>query len=118
LADVSAIAPGERVMVEGLFVELPDLGIVGRCYWRGGDMTIEVAEDESAFERRVPGVRLDLGEIEVRLSDLVGLRPGAVLNLGSANLERCYVRLGSTILAEGRIISNEGQVTLTIESVV
>ena len=118
LADVSAIAPGERVIVEGLFVELPDLGIVGRCYWRGGDMTIEVAEDESALERRVPGVRLDLGEIEVRLSDLVGLRPGAVLNLGSANLERCYVRLGSTILAEGRIISNEGQVTLTIESVV
>jgi hypothetical protein len=41
-----------------------------------------------------------------------------VLNLGSANLERCYVRLGSTILAEGRIISSEGQVTLTIESVV
>lgn len=112
------VARGERVLIQELLVELPELGIVGHCYVRGGSMTIEVEEQGGAFEQRVPGVRLDLGEIEVRLSDLVGLRPGAVLDLGGASLERCYMRLGSTILAEGRFESSEGKLTLTIESVV
>lgn len=118
LDNVGGIAPGERVVIEELRVEVPELGIVGRCYVRGGAMTIEVLEKENAFEQRVPGVRLDLGEIEVRVTDLVGLRPGAVLDLGSASLERCYMRLGSTILAEGRFERSEGKLTLTIESVV
>jgi flagellar motor switch/type III secretory pathway protein FliN len=81
-------------------------------------MMIEVEERSDVLEQHVPGVRLDLGEIEVRLSDLVALRPGAVLDLGGASLEQCYVRVGSTILAKGRFATCDGKLTLTIESVV
>lgn len=80
-------------------------------------MTIEVSSPSEIEERSVPGVRLDLGEIEVRLSDIVGLRPGAVINLGEVTLEKCFVRLGATVLAEGRFASHEGQLLLTIQSV-
>jgi hypothetical protein len=117
------LAQGWSITVEELCIELPEVGVVGRARCRGGDMTLEVIEGEvreegDAFEQRIPGVRLDLGEIEVRLSDLVGLRPGAKLDLGRVDLDRCCVRLGSTILAEGRFSVCDGKVTLTIESVV
>lgn len=112
------VAVGTTLEIEELAVWLPEIGIVGRCFYSGGDMTLNVEERSDVREQQVPGVRLDLGEIEVRLSDLVALRPGAVLDLGEASLERCYVRLGSTILAEGRFTSCDGKVTLTIESVV
>jgi flagellar motor switch protein FliM len=81
-------------------------------------MSMKVEEANGALEQSVPGVRLDLGEVEVRLSDIVSLRPGTVLDLGGAKLERCYVRIGSTVLAEGRFDTHEGKLTLTIESVV
>ena len=117
LSGVSEVRAGERVELEKLLLQLPEVGIVGCGYMRGGDMTIEVEERGDACEQRVPGVRLDLGEIEVLLSDLVSLRPGAVLDLGGATLERCFVRLGSTILAEGRFSTCDGKLTLTIETV-
>ncbi len=80
-------------------------------------MSIEVESVNETYEQQVPGVRLDLGEIEVRLSDLVSLRPGIVVNLGEVSLERCYLRLGATILAEGRFSSKEGELLLRIDSV-
>jgi flagellar motor switch/type III secretory pathway protein FliN len=112
------VVEGERIVVDELVFDLPEVGIVGRGVWGGEHMTMEVEERSDVCEQQVPGVRLDLGEIEVRLSDLVALRPGAVLDLGGASLERCYVRVGSTILAEGRFTTCEGKLTLTIEAVV
>ena len=80
-------------------------------------MAIEIDECHEVREQQIPGVRLDLGEIEMRLSDLVGLRPGATINLGEVAFERCFVRLGATVLAEGKFRTSEGQLLLTIESV-
>ncbi len=118
LPSVGEATVGARLAVDEFAVWLPEVGIVGRCYSNGGDMTVEVEEVRDVLERHVPGVRIDLGEIEVRLSDLVALRPGAVLDLGEARLERCSMRLGSTILAEGRFTTCDGRLTLTIESVI
>jgi hypothetical protein len=118
LSSIGEGSVGTRVAMNNVALSLPEVGIVGRGYFNGGAMTMEIEERSDAGEQNVPGVRLDLGEIEVRLSDLVALRPGAVLDLGGSQLERCYMRLGSTILAEGRFATCDGKLTLTIESVV
>jgi len=118
LSSIGDGAVGAHIEIDTVALSLPEIGIVGRGYLNGGDMMMEVEERSEAGEQNVPGVRLDLGEVEVRLSDLMALRPGAVLDLGGAQLERCYMRLGSTILAEGRFATCDGKLTLTIESVV
>lgn len=114
---VESVGVGVRVEFVEVHVRLPEVGICGRGVCRGGEMTIEVQESGAVEEQHIPGVRLDLGEIEMRLSDLVGLRPGAVVNLGEVVLERCFIRLGATVLAEGRFASAEGKLVLTIDSV-
>jgi hypothetical protein len=114
---IDACDVGVSVVCTELDVWIPDLGIRAHGVCRGGEMTIEVGESEAVEQQHIPGVRLDLGEIEMRLSDLVGLRPGAVLNLGEVVLERCFIRLGATVLAEGRFASSEGKLMLTIDSV-
>jgi len=108
---------GVCVVCEWLDVWMPEVGVRAHGVYRGGEMMVEVDECGSVEGQQVPGVRLDLGEIEMRLSDLVGLRPGAVLNLGEVVLERCFIRLGATVLAEGRFATSEGKLLLTIDSV-
>jgi len=108
---------GTELISETIVVWMPEVGVRARGVCRGGAMSLEVEACEEVGEQQIPGVRLDLGEIEMRLSDLVGLRPGAVINLGDVALERCFIRLGATVLAEGRFRTSEGQVLLTIDSV-
>ncbi len=109
---------GSAHVMNELRVQMPEVGIIGRLLVSEGGIEMRVEEQhDDVAEQPVPGVRLDLGEIEVRLSDLVGLRPGAVLDLGHATLERCYLRLGATVLAEGRFSTDTGRLVLTIESV-
>lgn len=115
-AEVNGV--GSALVMNEIPVQMPEVGIIGRLVISEGriEMRVEERHDDVA-EQPVPGVRLDLGEIEVRLSDLVGLRAGAVLDLGHSTLERCYLRLGATVLAEGRFSTHEGRLVLTIESV-
>lgn len=115
-AEVNGVG-GAQVMNE-LSVQMPEIGILGRLVVSEGGIEMRVDEQhDDGAEQTVPGVRLDLGELEMRLSDLVGLRPGAVLDLGQATLERCYLRLGTTVLAEGRFSTDAGRLILTIETV-
>lgn len=115
---IETVEMGVSVVCAELDVWMPEIGIRAHGLCRGGVMTIEVDESGAIEEQQIPGVRLDLGEIEMKLSDLVGLRPGAVLNLGEVVLERCFIRLGATVLAEGRFATSEGKLMLTIDSVV
>lgn len=108
---------GVEIECQTVDVWMPELGIRGRGVCGGEGMAIEIGECGETREPQVPGVRLDLGEVEMRLSDLVGLRPGVTINLGEVALERCFVRLGATVLAEGRFRTSNGQLLLTIESV-
>jgi len=102
---------------KSLIFMLPELGVRALCQSMGGDMELSVKPREEVGEQIVSGVRLDLGEVQVRLCDLVGLRPGVVMNLGAVTLERCFLRLGSTVLAEGVFSSRGGELLVTIESV-
>ena len=114
---VENVDVGARIECTALDVWMPEVGIRAHGICRGEEMTIEVDESGIVEDQHIPGVRLDLGEIEIRLSDLVGLRAGAVLNLGDVVLERCFIRLGATVLAEGRFATSEGKLMLTIDSV-
>jgi flagellar motor switch/type III secretory pathway protein FliN len=114
---VDNVDVGARIECTALDVWMPEVGIRAHGICRGEEMTIEVDESGIVEDQHIPGVRLDLGEIEMRLSDLVGLRAGAVLNLGDVVLERCFIRLGATVLAEGRFATSEGKLMLTIDSV-
>lgn len=115
--DAVELEVGADVVCETIEVRMPEIGVRGRCVCKGEGMAIEIDECHEVREQQIPGVRLDLGEIEMRLSDLVGLRPGATINLGEVAFERCFVRLGATVLAEGKFRTSEGQLLLTIESV-
>lgn len=114
---VTELAVGVQVECGTIDARIPEIGVRARGVWREGAMTMEIETCGEIAEQHIPGVRLDLGEIEMRLSDLVGLRPGAVINLGDVAFERCFVRLGATVLAEGRFRHSDGKLLLTIESV-
>lgn len=118
IPDVAELVVEQVVRCERMRVSVPEVGVSGRLLSsKGGEMSIEVESHGEVYEQHIPGVRIDLGEIEVRLSDLVSLRPGVVVNLGEVTLERCYLRLGATMLAEGRFSSKGGDLLLTIDSV-
>lgn len=106
------------VRVGTLEVFAMEVGMKGmlRCEERE-EMSIEVSEMEVEGEQKLPGVRIDLGEIEVSLADLAALRPGAVINLGVVELDRCFIRVGSAALAEGRIRREGGELHITLQAV-
>lgn len=115
---------GSEIVCDEIATWMPELGIHGRCVCATGGglaMEVQVCGESGGVEseqQHIPGVRLDLGEIEMRLSDIVGLRPGAVIDLGDVALERCHVRLGATVLAEGRFTSRDGKLLLMIDAVI
>jgi len=49
------------------------------------------------------GVRLDLGEIEIGIEELLALRAGSSIELTSEAPLRCFLRIGATTLAAGEI---------------
>ena len=80
---------------------------------QGGAMIVTKVEDEqvSATSDSL-GVRLDLGEIEIALDELLTLRAGSSIELATEGPLRCFLRVGATTLAAGEIaVSGE---TLTI----
>ena len=48
-------------------------------------------------------ITIELGEIELELSDLIALRPGSVLDLGATRPIRCGLRIGATSVAQGEL---------------
>jgi len=114
-ADPRELRRAARVPLREPRLFIPELGFHGVIIVRKeGEMSVEV--EQRVEERALPGVRIDLGELEIRLCDLAALRPGMVINLGVAEIERCFIRVGSTVLAEGRIQSSGGEVRLSIDT--
>jgi hypothetical protein len=70
LAELSApldmTEPGV-VAFKSLMFMLPELGVRALCQTTGGYMELSVKEREEVGEQIVSGVRLDLGEVQVRL---------------------------------------------------
>lgn len=69
-----------------------------------GTMIVTPVEDKERAESIDSlGVRLDLGEIEIGLEELVALRAGSSIELASEVPLRCFLRIGVTTLAAGEI---------------
>lgn len=103
---------GGRIMLSSLKVRIPEFFIVGRLvFCREESMAIEVSSREETRNEALPGVRVDLGELEISLADVLSLREGSVIKLGPMESLGCLLRIGSSTLAEGELRdSDDGQI--------
>jgi hypothetical protein len=81
---------------------------------RGGVMKMRVDDESDEGVAWSPGVRLDLGEIEMAFEDLLGLQPGSELEVEVAHPIRTYLRVGHSQLAVGELDVREGGVVVKI----
>ncbi len=90
--------------VREISVQLPALRMCGvlRLDERG-DMRVGIEGATSQTDSGKAVVRLDLGEIELGLSELFSLRPGSVIELGALSPLPCTLLIGTTSLARGTI---------------
>ena len=110
----SEIPPAVRgkVLLSALMVRIPEFFIDGRLIVRREEsMAIEVLSTEGARSEVLPAVRVDLGELEISLADVLSLRVGSVIRLGPMEDLKCLLRIGSSTLAEGELRdSDDGRV--------
>jgi len=105
-------AVGGKVLLSALMVRIPEFFIDGRLIVRREEsMAIEVLSTEGARSEVLPAVRVDLGELEISLADVLSLRVGSVIKLGPMEDLKCLLRIGSSTLAEGELRdSDDGRV--------
>jgi flagellar motor switch/type III secretory pathway protein FliN len=89
-----------------------------RAAWEGS-MIITKAEDEQAsVDRDSFSVRLDLGEIEISLEDLLNLRAGSSIEIATEGALRCFLRMGVTTLAAGEISVSGENLTIRVAEII
>jgi hypothetical protein len=117
LADPPEVLPGIELECSEIRFELAERGVTATIVdVRGGKMKMRV-EDESDEELAwSPGVRLDLGEIEMAFDDLLRLQPGSELEVEVARPIRTYLRIGNSQLAVGELdVRESGMVVKIVE---
>ena len=89
-----------------LIVRLPEIRARGALSInQEGSMCVQIEEDLSSSDERGLVVRLEIGEIELGLQDLLGLKPGSRLELGAQSPLPCALVIGATTIAQGVIES-------------
>jgi flagellar motor switch protein FliM len=84
-----------------------------------GAMIVTKMEDEQASANAGPlGVRLDLGEIEISLDELLTLRAGSSIELVTDGPVRCFLRVGATTFAAGEIVVSGEYLTVRVTEIV
>lgn len=89
------------------------------CVHGESRMAIHVEEEAAVW----PGdrgvlIRLDLGDIELSLDEVVALRAGSVIELAGTEPLRCYMRIGSTVLAEAEIAVTDARIVVRVVSTI
>lgn len=106
------VAPSARLVCPTWRVR----AVVRMC--RGGSMSIrrdgELGSDEA---RLVPGVTVDLGELELELATLLALKAGSEIELEVGASLRAYLRCGSAQLAVAEVELNPNAMVLKIVEV-
>jgi flagellar motor switch/type III secretory pathway protein FliN len=109
---------GKRIVVQEIGVAIPEFRMRGRLLFKQErGMAIEVVSLGELEEQVVPGVRIDLGEVEISLADIIGIRSGSVIRLGPGAPHRCFLRIGSSTLAEGEVLPEGDALAVTITRV-
>lgn len=84
-----------------------------------GSMIVAKTEDEQASANNDSlGVRLDLGEVEITLDELLALRAGSSIELAAEGPLRCFLRIGATTLAEGEIVVSGEHLTVRVNEII
>lgn len=102
-----------RVGIDGRGVDGRPLSGWLRCA-EGGSMLIEIGEESSKDHMGKAQVRVGLGFIELTLEELLSLRPGSVLELGTIAPLACTLAVGATELVQGVLEPSEGGFLLRI----
>lgn len=85
----------------------------------GERMIVTKEEDEQARASRESfGVRLDLGEIEIALEELLTLRAGSSIELVAEGPLRCFMRIGASTLAAGEIVVSGEKLTIRVTEMI
>jgi len=95
-------------------VVVPEFSLRGTLRRQSGGALIMVADDER--EDDVVRVRVELGEIEIGVRELLGLRPGCVLDLGPSGPLECVLAIGRTALARASCEHHAGGFRLRVLS--
>lgn len=112
------IRAGVELECSEIRLELAERGVSATIVnVRGGVMKMRVGDESDEDVAWSPGIRLDLGEIEMAFEDLLGLRPGSELEIEVAHPIRTYLRVGHTQLAVGELGVREGGVVVKIVEV-
>ena len=107
------------MVIQEIRVTIPEFHIKSRLLFeKERGMAIEVVSVGEQEEQIVPGVRIDLGEIEISLADIIGIRSGSVSRLGPGGPHRCFLRIGSSTLAEGEVLTEGDALRVTITRVI
>jgi flagellar motor switch/type III secretory pathway protein FliN len=113
------IAIGSVQFLRRITVTFMGVGIVGCVnFSEEGVMTVvtEGVESASAEVTQQPvQIRVDLGDVELTLAEIAGLRAGAKLELAADFPLKCYLRIGCTTLATGEISHIAGEMQLTLK---
>jgi hypothetical protein len=120
------VSVGEAWMLGSLLVECPDQRFRGRLFIsQEGAMSIQRdAMSETGDDLGVAGgttagalMRLDLGEIELSLHEVAALRSGSRIELKAELPLRCFMRVGTTTLAQGELQVDGEELSLRITEV-
>lgn len=117
LSLLQLISEGDTISVNEFLVEFEGQGFGGRFSVSDtGGLCIKPSIKGEAMKCVENGVRLrlDLGDVELGLDEVVALRAGSVLELEGGLPLRCFVRVGASALAEGEISVVEKRFSLKI----
>lgn len=80
---------------------------------------VDVEEGGEVGKTTEPGalIRLDIGEIELSLQEIVALRSGSKIELKAELPLPCFMRVGATTLAHGELQVNDDSIVLRIKEV-
>jgi|GEM_PF-7087818 len=106
-----AISPGWEHSTRSIRVMAPGIKWSGRlCVADNSEVYLEqdMSEETVCGESGIP-VCIELGEIELDISDIASMRRGSVIEVDAPGQLRCFMRVGNSIIAEGSVESrNEG----------
>ncbi len=109
------------VLLREIPVVLPEIGKRGVVYVSSeGGVHMRIEPDDVPEDARCSSairVRLELGEMELGLRELMGLRPGSVIELGADFPLECSMVVGASVLAHGAVEVVEGGLRVRVTGV-
>jgi hypothetical protein len=114
----AALRVGGTINLADLVLCIPDAEATVRVFMEDGlMMELEAVKQRESVAGAVP-VRVDLGSLELTLEEIAALRAGHLLDLDSQLPAACFLRIGSTVIAEGVLDSAPAGLVIQLKKIV